>query len=54
MSLPSVIVHDMLFLSDRLFVGYFDAPVEDMEFAPTDGFGYFSVDLLANFEGERW
>jgi hypothetical protein len=42
----------MLFLSDRLFVGYFDAPVEDMEFAPTDGFGYFSVDLLANFEGQ--
>jgi hypothetical protein len=50
-----VVVHDMLFLSDRLFVGYFDAPVEDMEFlAPTEGCDYFSVDLLANFEGERW
>jgi hypothetical protein len=46
-------VHDVLFLSDRLFVDCFDVPVEDVEFfAPTEGCDYFFVDHLANFEGK--
>ncbi len=45
-----MMVHGMLFLSNRFFVGCFDVPVEDVDFlAPTEGCDYFFVDLLANF-----